>query len=280
MMFIFRALKNKAMYNAEVIKTISITDYLSSRGFERDRKSNRNFTFYKSPLGDEKTASFAINEHKNTWFDYGRGFGGDVIKLVELLEHCTFLEACEKLQNSSLCKVSIIEAKQPSLIIREIKPLVNNNLINYLRFERRLNIDLCREYVNEIHFENNNSRQYAIGFKNDKGGFELRNKFLKIGTSPKWVTTIPGTDTRNIFEGFIDFLSCVTYLRRKPTETIIVLNSVSLLSRIEPITGKVRFWGDNDRAGDECFNKLTGAIDERGLFKPYKDFNEFLTAKK
>lgn len=260
----------------EEIKKISCTDYICSLGVAKDRKSNSNFSFFKSPFRDENTASLGVNERKNTWFDYGAGFGGDVIKLVMLCEKMDFKNAIEKLKGSTFCKISISQSIEPTLIITDVKELTNNNLVNYLRFERKINCDLAKKYLNEIHFENRGKKQYAIGFKNDKGGFELRNKFLKISTSPKWITTIQGTETKNIFEGFMDFLSAITYWNCEPKETVIVLNSVSMISRIE-LDGKLRFWGDNDNAGTECFNKIN-AIDERKLFAGYKDFNEFLCA--
>lgn len=168
------------------------------------------------------------------------------------------------------------DEKKSDLEIIEVKPLSNNNLVNYLRFERQINIELAREFLHEVHFQNKQKKQYAIGFKNDKGGFELRNKFLKIATSPKWITTIPGTETKNIFEGFMDFLSAITYFNCKPKETIIVLNSATLIEKVD-LTGKIKFWGDNDNTGNECFSKMN-AIDERALFSGYKDFNEFLCA--
>lgn len=258
----------------EEIKKTSCSYYILSLGFAKDRKSNNNFSFFKSPFRNEKTASLAVNERKNTWFDYGAGFGGDIIKLVMLCEQIDFKTAIEKLKGSSFSQVSISQRVESTLIITDVKELTNNNLLNYLRHERKINCDLAKKYLREIHFENKGKNQYAIGFKNDKGGYELRNKFLKISTSPKWITTIKGTETQNIFEGFMDFLSAITYFNCEPKETIVVLNSVSMISRIE-LNGKLRFWGDNDNAGNNCFNKIN-AIDERKLFAGYKDFNEFL----
>jgi hypothetical protein len=261
----------------EEIKKISCTDYICSLGASKDKKSNSNFSFFKSPFRYENTASLGVNERKNTWFDYGAGFGGDVIRLVMLCEKIDFKNAIEKLKVSKFCSILISQTIEPTLIVNDVKELTNNNLLNYLRFERKINCDLAKKYLHEIHFQNKGKQQYAIGFKNDKGGFELRNKFLKISTHPKWITTIKGTETKNIFEGFIDFLSAITYFNCEPKQTIIVLNSVTMISKIE-LNGILRFWGDNDNAGNECLNKIK-AIDERKLFKKYKDFNEFLCAE-
>ena len=48
----------------------------------------------------------------------------------------------------------------------------------------------------------------AIGFKNDSGGYELRNPYFKGSSSPKDITTFNnGAKEATVFEGFIDFLS-------------------------------------------------------------------------
>jgi len=262
-----------------LIKSISCTDYLLNRGYTKDKKSNNNFSFFKSPLREEKTASFAVNERKNTWFDYGSGFGGDVIKLVMLLDNIEFKDAIDKLNESTYSCISIKEEAVPEFFITNIKPLTNNNLLNYLRNDRKINLDLAKKYCQEVHFENKKKKQYAIGFKNDKGGYELRNKFLKIATSPKWITTIAGTEEKNIFEGFMDFLSAITYFNCEPKETVIVLNSASMINRVE-LNGRIKFWGDNDKTGNETLEKIRTnsivVVDKRGLYKNYKDFNEFL----
>lgn len=258
----------------EELKKISCSEYLHSLGFSKDKRSNNNFSFFKSPFRKERTASLAINERKNTWVDYGAGFGGDIIRLLMICEKIDFKTAIENLHNSSFEKITISNINTPKIVINEVKELTNNNLLNYLRFERKIDCDLAKKYLKEVHFENNSKKQYAIGFENDKKGFELRNKFLKIASSPKWVTTIKGTETINVFEGFMDFLSAMTYFNCEPKETVVVLNSVYMIDKVD-LTGKLKFWGDSDASGDECFKKIN-AIDQRHIFKGYKDFNEFL----
>lgn len=259
----------------ERIKQKSCSQYLESKGLERDRKSSKRYSFFKSPFRNEKTASLCINESKNTWFDYGAGFGGDVIRLVEFCENVDFKEAYRIIDNSFFKEIKPKHHKS-NLVINDVRELSNHNLLNYLAIERKINISLAEKYLKEVHFTLNNRNQYAIGFQNDKGGFELRNKFLKISTSPKWFSSIKGKGSFNVFEGFMDFLSLMTYYNLEPTENVIVLNSVSMIDKVK-IDGDVKFWGDNDKAGDACFNKIN-ARDMRFLYKPYKDINEFLCA--
>ena len=262
----------------ENIKRISCTDYLYSVGAVKDKKSNKSFTYFKSPFRNEKTASLSINEHKNTWFDFGAGFGGDVISLVMTCERLDFKDALNKLKESSFNHVIISEKPKSTLVITDVRELANNSLINYLRFDRMINIDLAKKYLKEVHFENKGRKCYAIGFGNDKGGFELRNKFLKIATSPKWISSFKGVGATNVFEGFMDFLSAMTYYNCEPKQSVVVLNSVSMVNHISP-ADNVRFWGDNDTAGNECLAKLN-AKDERQVYKGFKDFNDFLCHNK
>lgn len=260
----------------DLIKQKSCTSYLESKGFQLDKKSNKQYSFFKSPFREERTASLCVNESKNTWFDYGAGFGGDVIRLVETIENIEFKDACIVLDNSAFQKI-IPKKQESSLSIVDVKELNNNNLIKYLSADRKINVDIARKYVKEVHFRLKDKNQYAIGFENDKGGFELRNKYLKISTSPKWFSTVNGNGATNIFEGFIDFLSLMTYYQLEPSENVIVLNSVSMIDKIQ-LSGVTKYWGDNDSAGNSCLGKIQ-AIDKRSLYNGFKDINDFICSK-
>lgn len=263
----------------ELIKQKSCTHYLHSiQAVQDQKKSNKRFSFFKSPFRNERTASLAVNEAKNTWFDYGAGFGGDVIKLVMLCENIEFKEAINKLSNDFIISRPIFTKVPNSVEILDVRELSNPFLINYLK-SRCIDIDIARKYLKELLFSLKDKQQYALGFKNDKGGFEIRNKYLKIATSPKYITTIRNnSDMVNVFEGFMDFLSAMTYFKTEPKTDIIVLNSVSFIKEV-PKYDHVQFWGDNDKAGDRCLEELN-AKDCRRVFAGYKDFNEFLIANK
>ncbi|MEM1973709.1 MAG: CHC2 zinc finger domain-containing protein, partial [Thermoplasmata archaeon] len=54
--------------------------------------------FCISPIRVESNPSFAIKiPEENLWYDFGIGEGGDIIKLVQKIENCTFTEAINKL---------------------------------------------------------------------------------------------------------------------------------------------------------------------------------------
>src|SRR5262245_51967443 len=50
-----------------------------------------------SPFKPERTASFFVNDHKGSWFDFASGQNGDIFKFVMLTEGLSFPEAVERL---------------------------------------------------------------------------------------------------------------------------------------------------------------------------------------
>lgn len=60
------------------------------------KKSGANYKG-KSPFHYEKTPSFIVSPSKKIWRDFSYGVGGDVIKLVELMEGIGFMDALRKL---------------------------------------------------------------------------------------------------------------------------------------------------------------------------------------
>lgn len=52
----------------------------------------------KCPLHQDDTASFSVNANKGVWHCFGCSAGGDAIRLVELIEGLSFMQALEKMQ--------------------------------------------------------------------------------------------------------------------------------------------------------------------------------------
>ena len=88
----------------------------------------------------------------------------------------------------------------------------------------------------------------------------------------------------NVFEGFMDFLSCCSFYHSIPVFNTIILNSLSFLPRIESLLHdslKVNLFLDNDTAGRTATQKIVNTCgnvkDWAPLIYPdHKDFNEFL----
>ena len=70
--------------NIQEVKNIRIADYLQSLGYT-PIKQQGNSLWYKSPLREEKDASFKVNTELNRWYDFGLGKGGNIIALAEEL---------------------------------------------------------------------------------------------------------------------------------------------------------------------------------------------------
>lgn len=172
--------------------------------------------------------------------------------------------------------------ENPSINITAIGKIVNPVLIDYL-YSRKIDIDLCRDFIREVHFKLHGKEMYALGMRNVKGGWEMRNRIMKYSNSPKtftYINTNPFVKNVLVFEGMFNFLSAVTLWKRKPQSNVIILNSVINVDQVEwKKFDQIFFFGDNDEAGNECFSKIPNAIDKRKIYDMYNDLNDYLVGK-
>ena len=109
-------------------------------------------------------------------------------------------------------------------------------LIRYLH-KRNIPLSLAEKYCREIIFRLYDKTHVALGFKNDSGGYELRNEFFKGSNSPKDITTFKNKSKKvAVFEGFFDFLSFISLLSNKEVKDInfCILNSLSFFEKSRP----------------------------------------------
>ena len=126
-------------------------------------------------------------------------------------------------------------------------------MVSYLT-GRGIDPAIARTYCREVRYTIGGKEYFAVGFRNDAGGWELRSARFKGGSSPKHITTIDNqSDTVIAFEGFMDFLA---YLSLKYPERLridaAVLNSVVNLPKAVPFISRhpvIRTFFDNDEAG-------------------------------
>ena len=290
--------------NCNQAKQLKIEDYLKSINVhpDRSRKSGR-VLMYKAPYRNETSASFEVETVKNLWYDHGSGEGGTIIDLVMILNQTDFKGTLEYLESGNFSPSSFYQQKTQVRVVQDrkmeiikIKPLIHPALLHYLN-EREISLSLANLYLKEIIYKNWNSKinDYqifrALGFKNNKGGFELRNKYFK-GCTSKDITVIQGrsNDQLNIFEGFFDFLSAMElYRTNKLRFDSLILNSVALkektLSHIRNYH-KLNLFLDNDPAGVEAVkyfkNNHKNVKDYSVILYPdtYKDLNEYLIKSK
>ncbi len=143
--------------DCKAAKNILISDFLQNRGILPSIMKS-NVYWYKSPIREEKLASFKVDISKNIWFDHGLGVGGDLLKLVCLLFRVEIKQALEILSNGNF--PAIIEAKQirnENLKIIENRAISNRYLCNYL-LNRRVGRGIALQYCREVHFKINEKK--------------------------------------------------------------------------------------------------------------------------
>ena len=212
---------------------ISIKDYLKSLGI-LPAVDKYYYGMYHSPFRQDDTPSFKVDYGVNLWCDFGTGEGGSLIDLVMKQHGCNAYGAiCRLEQYSSGNSFSFQrkevseriqhERKQPTspIDIRKIQPLQNPALMDYLR-SRNIPPQMAAHYVQEMYYRIGDKPYFALAFKNDAGGYELRNPRFKGSTSPKDITHIRQSGKKNdscfAFEGVVDYLSFIA-IRQKTNPT-------------------------------------------------------------
>ena len=166
--------------------------------------------------------------------------------------------------------------------IIEVKDIQHQALLEYLKSRK---VENQLEFLKEIHYRMNDKNYFGIGFKNDSGGYEIRNKYSKICLGKKDVSMIKnGSENLKIFEGFFDFLSFKNIEKSLSDEKsdYIILNSVSMISKIKNLLKnykKIELYFDNDEAGNRAVETLKKEFenveDDRILYKDFKDLNDW-----
>lgn len=284
--------------NCNEAKRMDIVTYLESLSIKPE-KVNGNDYWYLSPLRDEKTPSFKINRKLNVWYDHGIGKGGKLVDLGILLHHCNVQEFLEKLntegdsfsfhqQTMPLQKSEEVVEKKIKLIA--VNPLNDPTLCHYLE-TRNIPVEIAKNYCRQITYLNGQKQFYAIGFKNNSGGFELRSPGFKSTVSPKDFTFLNTQkwDAIAVFEGFTDFLSLIASGKQMLPEltNFLVLNSLSFFEKARPVMEqheRIYLLLDNDAAGKNCTKRALGLSykynDLSIKYQQDKDINEWLMKEK
>ena len=270
-------------------KEMDMVMYLSRLGYEPIKITNVDY-WYLSPLRNERTPSLKINRRINKWFDHGLGRGGNVIDFAILFHNCTVGEFLHLINgNISLQKLVILQNEEsmtePKLNVLGEFMLSSFGLLNYLQ-ERRIPIDIADQFCREVRYQLNGKVYYGIGFKNDSGGYEIRNRYFKGSSSPKNITTIDNKAKEvGVFEGFFDFLSfmAIHQNQEQVNMNFMILNSVSMFQKARPFMenhDRIRLYLDRDSTGQNFSQHALSLsdkyIDESRLYKGYKDINDWL----
>jgi hypothetical protein len=140
---------------------------------------------YHCPYREDRNASFKVDYQKNVWHDFGTNEGGSIIDLVMKMESCSFHEAANRLErkyadvqiSSYADKPFSFHGDNPSIMIQNILPITHPKLTAWVR-ERKIDLNLANLYCKEIHYRNRDRDYFSIGFRNDKGGYELSSHLI------------------------------------------------------------------------------------------------------
>lgn len=273
-------------------KEIDMVEYLSTLGFKPTKIRGDNL-WYLSPLRQERTPSFKINRSLNRWYDHGIGQGGNLVDFGVLFYRCAVGEFLRGLDGHfSLhqpppvrsLKTVVQDSESPLKIVGEF-PLSSPHLLRYLA-HRRIAIGVADKHCREVRYELAGKTYYGIGFRNDLGGFEIRNPYFKLSSSPKGMTTFENNSEEVIvFEGFMDFLSFKTTHQdlEENRYNFLVLNSVSFFETARPFMEshrRILLYLDRDETGQNCSRYALSMgsqyEDHSNLYRLHKDFNDWI----
>lgn len=276
--------------NIDDIRQIPLVDFLNHLGYQPAGRDSKGLWFY-APYRNERKPSFHVNPHKNLWFDFGTGAGGDIFTLAgEIIGTTDFIRQAgfiaEKMQlpvEKPYKPMPFVE--EPTFSNVEISKLEHPALLKYLA-ERGIPKEIVQRYCVQVDYELHGKQYYAIGFENMAHGMELRNPFFKGSFPPKAISHITNGNPRcNVFEGFMDFLSAERLGLNDGNDTV-VLNSVANLGKAIPtLSGYplILCYLDNDVAGRAALARLQRelndkVVDKSSLYPNNKDLNEYLVS--
>ena len=292
------------------LHSISIIEIMAHYG---KRLEHTRSGLYYSPFRDERTPSFQIDEAKNTWYDYGTSEGGGLFDFVCKLAGITRGEVYDWLASF---RHMVLESDYKAVIapLMQRKPqasrividsashtFTKDKLIEYA-LSRAVSKEVLAKYCEEViyHIDSAPDRKFfAIGFKNNSGGYVLRSSISKRCSSSD-ITTLDSngqmsqevtSDKVIVFEGFMDFLSWITDVKQQtPQYDCCILNSVSNVAKALPWImehSNIAAFMDNDQAGRETLQKIMDCASEGAhdvcvydmarLYEGYNDLNEKLS---
>ena len=278
--------------NCKQFNTIKLEEVLQILGHLPTKQTEKE-AWFLNPFANENHASFKINKNLNYWYLHSEGIGGNNVNFMKKYLNASVKEVLEwaesqnfsSFQNQNFPNQEIENGSKNYEII-EVKEIQHPALMEYLK-TRKVENQLV--FLNEIHYRMNDKNYFGIGFKNDSGGYEIRNKYSKICLGKKDVSTIEnGSKNLKVFEGFFDFLSFKNIEKSLENETsnYLILNSVSMIHNIKNSLENyknIELYFDNDEAGNRAVemieNEIENVEDCRILYSGFKDLNDWLIHK-
>ena len=276
----------KEKMNCESAKNMDALSVAKKLVMKQGKLTNNEAWFYYK---NERTASLKVDLRLNKWYNFSIGKGGNTLDLVIHILNCSVSEALEFLNKESnlfsfqqQSKISSHIDKLKSYSINTIKKLENHALLSYLK-SRGISNEIAKNNCLEIHYSIQKKNYFSIAFQNDSKGFEHRNKYIKGSLGKKDITWIKNdSNSINIFEGFIDYLSFLEIENSSQKEDYLILNSVANIEKSVGLIKKyqhINLFLDNDTAGKnsvQYYKKIAPINDCSRLYKKHKDLNEYI----
>ncbi len=227
--------------NTEQAKKLDFPNLLSRLGFSPIKQAkNGAELWYVSPFRKEKDPSFHTSflNGKWIWNDFG-DIGGTVIDFVIRYQNTdvkgalsfldTFFQGVIPSQTVQSNEIpSSAQTTNKTFRLDRVQPIKVTK--NYLETQRGIPVSLANRYLTEAVFTNTQTgKQYfGVAIKNVSDGYELRNAFMKGSLGKKDFTFLEGEKSGSvcIFEGFLDFPSCIidlsNYCTNETAKTILL----------------------------------------------------------
>ncbi len=309
--------------NAKQAKKLNMLEVLSNMGFTPAyTKKGGNEYWYRSPFRKEKTPSFHITYKQKdniwVWKDFGEGRGGNVLDFVMRYRNENVGQALKFLRshfsnasnqdslfpfhqpgNFSQTFNADIENETSTLELIRAVPIQNFAIEKYLEKVRKIPKTIFQKYLYEVHYWNKNKNKgfFAFGMKNESGGYEIRSAsddyVFKSALIKRDITFIQGraggSQTVNIFEGMIDYLSL---LAMWDTERLngdsIIMHSTTTFDRTTDFVQQkgyahIHTFLDNDATGKKYTEQFQSGFkgkiyDKSVFFGDFEDLNDMRKA--
>lgn len=279
-------------------KTIPIQEYMSRKGMYPVKCNGASY-WYHSPISGtyDKTPSLEVSRDGRKFHDWSSGKQGTIIELAMAIIGSTkvssALHEIAETMGSDFSRITPLfsfhkqNESSSTYFDVDIRPLNSPALLGYAR-SRKIPAQIARNWLREVHYHIGNRRTdyFALGWQNNSGGYELRNKFVKQAIAPKDITVVGDlTDCLwLVFEGFFDFLSAEVLGWYQPSQmNALVLNSTSELEKAMPLfenATRIACLLDNDNAGRAATKQILDAYsyakDYSHVYSGSNDLNEHL----
>jgi hypothetical protein len=183
-------------------------------------------------------------------FESRVGKGGNPIDFAILYHNCTVDNFLKNIYSDFSFHKPVFAAKMQHeesveskiKIIRE-EPLCSLSLVRYLH-QRKIPLNIAEQFCKEVHYELNGKNFFGVRFKNNSGGYEIRNPYFKASSSPKDINTFnhPNAKEACVFKGFTEFLSLLVINKNQPSLecNFMILNSAAFFEKARPFWSKMR----------------------------------------